>query len=201
VEWLAERGGRVFGVDASAEMLAVARAKAPRAGLKLATAEALPFRDGWFDRVVFQLSVHLLDRPLAFAEARRVLVLGGRVAIMTFEQEHFERFYLNAFFPSLAEIDRARFPTRDQLATDLEEAGFATPVFESFAQHVRTPRGDVLERIRARHISTLELLPPEEHASGLARAERELPELVESSRLWLFASAPRPRGDPRPASG
>ena len=46
---------------------------APRAGLKLAEAERLPFKDASFDRVTFVLSVHLVDRPGAFAEARRVL--------------------------------------------------------------------------------------------------------------------------------
>src|SRR4051812_19301959 len=48
---LAERAAaRVWGVDASTEMAAVARAAG--VDVKVAPAERLPFRDGWFDRAV-----------------------------------------------------------------------------------------------------------------------------------------------------
>ena len=55
-------------------MLEVARGRVPEGvGLKQGVAEALPFKDGWFERSVTQLSLHLWDRPRAFAElqARR----------------------------------------------------------------------------------------------------------------------------------
>src|SRR5438093_10529475 len=56
---LAARGARVWGVDASPEMLAVARERVPRGvGLKLGSAEALPFADGWFERAVLRVVVH-----------------------------------------------------------------------------------------------------------------------------------------------
>src|SRR5581483_4555358 len=93
---LAERGlARVWGVDASPEMLAVAREKLPASvGLKLGRAEELPFRDGWFDRAVMWLVAHLVDRPAAFREVARVLVPDGRLAVVSFATEHFERFWL-----------------------------------------------------------------------------------------------------------
>src|SRR5204863_481520 len=51
---------KVWGVDASSEMLAVARAKVPEGvGLKLGRAEELPFKAGWFERVIATLAVHL----------------------------------------------------------------------------------------------------------------------------------------------
>src|SRR5438477_183685 len=57
---LAARGARVWGVDPSPEMLAIARRKAPRgAGFREGRAEALPFRDGWFDRAALVLVAHL----------------------------------------------------------------------------------------------------------------------------------------------
>ncbi len=37
-------------------------------------------------------------------------------------------------------------------------------------------RDEALARVRGRHISTFDLLPPDEVAEGTARAERELPE-------------------------
>jgi ubiquinone/menaquinone biosynthesis C-methylase UbiE len=189
---LARRGAKVWGVDASPEMLAVARENAgPSVGLKLARAEELPFRDGWFDRVVYMLAVHLLDRPLAFAEARRVLGPGGRVVIATFDRAHFDRYFLNGFFPSLADIDRARFPAGDVLRDELEAAGFATPQLAVLRQEVVTDRDEVLRRIRGRHISTFQLLDEAEYGAGLARAEAELPERVVATRDYLIAVADR----------
>src|SRR5207247_2110311 len=108
---LADRGSRVWGVDASEEMLVEASARAcPGLRFKLGAAESLPFKDGWFERVVFRLVIHVVDRQPAFAESRRVLAAGGRVAIATFDPEHFEHYWLNDFFPDVKAIDRARFP-------------------------------------------------------------------------------------------
>src|SRR3954453_7180610 len=58
--WLAEHAAaRMWGVDASPDMLAVARAQVPATvGLKEGRAESLPFRDGWFERVVMMLVLH-----------------------------------------------------------------------------------------------------------------------------------------------
>ncbi len=187
---LAERGVRAWGVDPSPEMLAVARGKNVRgAGFKEGRAEALPFKDGWFDRVVCQLVVHLVDRPRAFAEARRVLAPEGRIVIATFEPEHFGRFWLNRFLPSLEAIDRTRFPTREQLAAELAAAGFSPPRLTTLHQEVWLDREKALERLRGRHISTFDLIDEAEYEAGVALAERELPERVDSTRDWLIAVA------------
>src|SRR5215212_5969225 len=52
---------RVWGVDPSTAMLERAKMNAPRsAGFKVGRAEQLPFKDGWFERVVMWLVVHLV---------------------------------------------------------------------------------------------------------------------------------------------
>jgi ubiquinone/menaquinone biosynthesis C-methylase UbiE len=181
----------VWGIDPSAEMVALARERGVNA--KQASAEALPFKEGWFERALLVLVVHVLDRPRAFAELHRVLAPEGRLVIGTFDHAQFDDYYLNAFFPSLAEIDRARFPTRDALEAELESAGFDA---RTVPVHQRTSwsRGRVLERIRGRFISTLQLLSDAEFTEGLARAERDLPEHVESEQhlLAVVADVVRP---------
>ena len=187
---LAERGARVWGLDAEPEMLAVARQRAPAGvGLKEGRAEALPFKDGWFDRVVMRLSLHLFDRPAAIAEARRVLGPDGRLAIATFDPEHFDGFWLNTIYPRIAEIDGARFPTLAQIEADAAAAGFATVRATRLSQRRPLARAAALERIRGRYISTLQLLDPQEYAEGLARAERELPDELEVRLEWLIVVA------------
>jgi len=186
---LAERGARVWGADPSPEMLDVARRAAPRAGFKEGGAEALPFKDAWFERVVFRLVVHLVDRPRAFAEARRVLSPGGRVVVATFSPEHFERYWLNNLFPAILTIDRERFPPVERLALELEHVGFAELHVRRLAQTARLTREEALDRIRGKHISTLTLLGADDYAAGLARAERELPDTVETAADWVVLVA------------
>jgi ubiquinone/menaquinone biosynthesis C-methylase UbiE len=190
---LAECGARVWGVDPSEEMIRQARSNAAgKAAFKEARAEALPFKDGWFDRAVSRLVVHLIDRPQAFREAARVLAPSGRVVIATFAPGSFERFWVARAFPEVVGIDRRRFPDQDLLADELALAGFANVGVSRLLQKGRLTRAEALERIRGRYISTLRLLSEKAFAEGLARAERELPDPVEDDREWLVVTADRP---------
>jgi ubiquinone/menaquinone biosynthesis C-methylase UbiE len=186
---LHERGSRIWGVEPSAEMAAQARARG--VNVKVAPAERLPFKDGWFERAVAWLVIHLLDRPAAFAEVARVLEPGGALAIATFDPTHFDRYYLNRLFPSLEAIDRARFPEPEALVAELEGAGFE-PRLLRLSQQGELTRDESLERIRGRFISTLRLLDQAEYRQGLARAEHELPERVRYDLEWAIAVANRP---------
>ena len=75
--------GRYVGVDLSLDMLEAARRKlGTRAGLVVGSATRLPFRARGFDLVVSTSALHhWRDPETAFAEIRRVLRPGGRVAI------------------------------------------------------------------------------------------------------------------------
>jgi ubiquinone/menaquinone biosynthesis C-methylase UbiE len=83
--------GRVYGVDASPEMLARASGKANRAGaevvFKNGIAERLPFPDGEFDAVLSTVMLHHLGRKArqqCAHEVRKVLKPGGRVLAVDF---------------------------------------------------------------------------------------------------------------------
>jgi SAM-dependent methyltransferase len=183
---------KAWGVDRSPEMLEVARSRVRAAGLKLGAAEELPFKDEWFQRATMWLVAHLLDRPRAFAEVHRVLEPGGRFAIATFDPSYFDEFWLNELFPSMEQVDRARFPAAAELDAELEVAGLAERRLTRLSQRGSLDRKTALERIRGKHISTFDLIADEEYEAGLARAERELPEQVDYRVEWLVVVAVRP---------
>jgi SAM-dependent methyltransferase len=79
---LVRLGHRVIGVDASREMLAVARARLPGTDLRLGELARLPLADASVDVVVCVLAlVHVPDLGAALAEFRRVLRAGGHLVI------------------------------------------------------------------------------------------------------------------------
>jgi ubiquinone/menaquinone biosynthesis C-methylase UbiE len=77
---VAGAAGRVYGIDASPEMIARAKRKATKA-------QALPFPDAQFDAVLATVMLHHLPskvRAQAVVEMRRVLKPGGRVLVVDF---------------------------------------------------------------------------------------------------------------------
>jgi ubiquinone/menaquinone biosynthesis C-methylase UbiE len=168
---------RVMGVDSEAKMLDVARAKdgAGRVEWVRGSAYRLPVGDREAALVMMVMVVHLLrQRVRAFSETRRVLRPGGRLSVWTFTPRHVEEFYLNDYFPSIAVIDRPRFPPVQTLTSELRRAGFEDVRVEVSDE----PRGiniaEVVDRVRGRYISTLSLLPPLEYRLGLQRLEEML---------------------------
>jgi ubiquinone/menaquinone biosynthesis C-methylase UbiE len=86
-------GCRVTGIDLTAEFVATAVDLSRRTGLtgqadfRQASATDLPFADGSFDLAWSQnVAMNIADRPRYYAEMRRILVPGGRVAIQDVAQ-------------------------------------------------------------------------------------------------------------------
>ncbi|MGE0811889.1 MAG: class I SAM-dependent methyltransferase [Vicinamibacterales bacterium] len=78
--------GAVTGLDASPEMLAVARRQPCAVTWHEGRAEALPYPDGAFDKVVSQSALMFFDpRAQALREMLRVVRPGGRLAVHAFD--------------------------------------------------------------------------------------------------------------------
>jgi ubiquinone/menaquinone biosynthesis C-methylase UbiE len=180
--WLAEirkvtaSAPRLFlaGVEPAAGMLARAREAAPAARLVRARAEALPWRDGTFDRVVCINALHhFTDRVTFFAEARRILKPGG--ALMSIGKDpHADRdsWWVYDYFPETIAIDRERFARVRILRGEIAKAGFDwTESFEVDRIEALTPAGDGLATgvVDRAYTSQLTVLSDEEFEAGTAR--------------------------------
>ena len=84
----AETGCHVTGVDLTAEYcetadwLTTATGLSSRIDIRRAEVTELPFADGTFDVVISQhVQMNVADKPRLYAEARRVLTPGGRLAL------------------------------------------------------------------------------------------------------------------------
>jgi ubiquinone/menaquinone biosynthesis C-methylase UbiE len=79
-----KRGAVVSGLDASAQLLDVARARLPEADLRQGDVEELPFADEAFDAVTAFNSVQYATDPVqALGEVKRVAASGAPVTVAT----------------------------------------------------------------------------------------------------------------------
>jgi demethylmenaquinone methyltransferase/2-methoxy-6-polyprenyl-1,4-benzoquinol methylase len=145
------RGGAVTGLDFSPVMLERARRKGPDVEWVQGDLLALPFPDASFEAATVGFGVrNVADLPLALRELRRVLVPGGRVAVLEITQPRgvlrpFYRLWFDGIVPALGRVlpggdaytylpaSVRRFPGPDALATLLEDAGFGSVAYRLLA--------------------------------------------------------------------
>jgi len=119
----------VIGIDGDPKALAIARRKAGRAGVAVGLdhgfADALPYADASFDRVVSSLVFHHLSRATkqrAFAEILRVLAPGGSFHLLDFGKP--VAWWERALTPLLFRSPEARDNVEGRLAELLRASGF-----------------------------------------------------------------------------
>jgi len=147
----AKRGGVVTGLDFSPAMLERARRKLPSATWVEGALLALPFEAGSFEAATVGFGVrNVADLEQGLVELRRVLVQGGRVAVLEITQPRgllapFYRLWFDRIVPLLGRLLKGgaaytylpasvrRFPGPDELANLMRSAGFADVSYRTFA--------------------------------------------------------------------
>ena len=77
-----ERGAHVSGLDAAANLIAIAQKRMPSGDFRVGDLEALPYEDGCFDVTFASMSIMFATNPsAALREMKRVTTMGGHVAI------------------------------------------------------------------------------------------------------------------------
>jgi ubiquinone/menaquinone biosynthesis C-methylase UbiE len=176
---LAQRGWTVSGIDASSEMVAVARDRLPDSAARLAqgTIESLPFADSSFDAVVATGVLEYAEVGRALPELARILRPGG-LAVVSYPNPGnlYGLWKTRAWYPLVRAARRiARKP----------------PL--TFPQGSRGSRAVTPERFRAR-LAAAGLRPEQvEHTSYLvvpAPVDELLPRLTEAFGRRLEGSGP-----------
>ena len=193
-------GIRVTGLDASAQMLAKAKAQARGAALAQGFAERLPLTSESFDRVFCINAFHHFHDKVAFlTEARRVLRPGGLLMSVGLDPHAgVDQWYIYDYFDNVLEIDRRRYPASSQIREWMRAAGFVDCVTReiqhmpvSFAARAALEHG----RLEKSATSQLSVLTDEEYRQGIDRvrgaiesAEVRGESLCLSADLRLYAT-------------
>jgi len=182
----------VVALDPSSEMLGVAHGKGPFAVVR-GDAHCLPFRVDSFDTTIIVMVLHhLADFRAALAEVSRV---SRGVVVATSDMPHRNLGIMGEAFPSLLRIDRARFPSIDEIVRGLEATRFRDVRIESRPYRRVLTSAQQIERVRRRYLSTFDLLPPGEFERGLRFLEAELPrrhgDRFETDYAFTFLAATR----------
>jgi SAM-dependent methyltransferase len=182
----------IVALEQSRGMLHRGAAKPLQAHWVRGRGEDAPFRQGAFD-FIFACYVlhHIPDLNTFFASCARVLDR-GIAAFITVPQDFIQSHPMNAYFPSFAVIDSARF----QPVPDVEEALRSASFHSVQSENTRSEPAPIDEayvaKIEARYISTYDLIPPDEFSKGLAQLKRDvaakgalhLPMVREATVVW-----------------
>jgi len=139
LEWFAQLGHQVTGIDSSSAMLNIARLRLPpRILLEQGFPEDLPYEDNTFDTVVMMRVLEFVDDPVpalkeAFRVARRHVLLGALNKYSVISCRHYlERFWKASIF------NHARFFSVFELRSLVEDV-MAGPVPHSWGTCLSLP--------------------------------------------------------------
>lgn len=173
--FLEARSAQLMALEPSGGMIAQARAKGVGGQWLRGDACAIPLAAGQC-RFVFAVYMlhHIGDLARLMEACLRVLQPGGVAAFVTVPTRFIERHPMNAYFPSFAKVDLARFqPFREVMAT-MRQAGFDGVGAHNCIDKPRAVDASYVARVANRFISTYALLPEEEFRTGLAQLEADV---------------------------
>jgi hypothetical protein len=171
------RGRSVVAVDPSEALIGLRPDDAAPA--ICARVDALPFRDSAFDAALAIALHRWSDARVGLGELRRVA--RRRVVVLTVDVEGAEEFWLSRdYLPSIATMDRERFPAVADVMRELGGRGEIVPVpipadcRDGFPGAYWRRPGAYLDRRLTSVMTTFDLIPDAELADGLLRLADDL---------------------------
>ncbi len=170
---LTSSGASVLAVEPVAEMARVLAAHVPGVPIVAAPAERLPFHDASLDGITSAQAFHWFDAERAWAEFRRVLRPGGRVALIWNARDR-RVGWVDAVWSIMDQVEK-RAPWRDHDRPALTAGpGFAALEHEQFWHDVEVDRQTMVDRIAS--VSHVAVLPRGERLEVLERVAATVPD-------------------------
>jgi SAM-dependent methyltransferase len=160
---------RLVGVDVSARMLRLAKARAPNVTWVRGDAQALPLVSSAFDYVTNQFSYpHIPDKRRFVREVFRVMRSGGRFVLTNIDPWAMSGWLIYRYFAGTRALDERDFLPPASLASLLDDAGFANVSVESTDLSQDQDLGKFLASVSQRHsASQLMAIPDSDYEAGL----------------------------------
>jgi len=169
---------KVIGVDSSIGMLEQAQAKFAELPLICGDVTNLPFGSEAFEGAfAIQVLHHVREKELFLKETYRVLKEGACLAIDSCSHRQMRTFWDYYYFPKGLEVDLARIPDAEEIASSLERSGFSNVGIEiSYtnisAEHEKPER--YLDKNYRDGMSTFCLLSDEDIESGCQKLRGDI---------------------------
>jgi ubiquinone/menaquinone biosynthesis C-methylase UbiE len=190
---LTNTGCRVVGLEPARKMLDIGRRVLPQALLVQGKAEALPWDEKVFDRLVcINAFQHFSDKEHFVQEAYRVLKPGGGIMISGLDPHAgLDHWWIYDYFPQVIEIDQKRFPPAHCIQEMMHRSGFIE-CFTTEVQHVpiQIAAKTALEQGILAKTSTSQLivLTEEEYSRGINKLRQDI-ESAEAAQSTLTIRA------------
>lgn len=171
---LSRLGHKVTGLDISAEQVRYARGLDATA---IGSSTAMPFESEAFDACIAVMFLHQLtrdERRHTLDECCRVLRPAGVLLVKTASHEDLRRRPFGHLFPSALSLNQARYPDTPELLSIAGEAGFAIEAVQPTHTQDAFSVAGFVRSVRAKHNTTLAMLPEAEFEAGCRALERSL---------------------------
>jgi SAM-dependent methyltransferase len=182
----------LFGLEPCLEMREKARAKNPGARIEGGDHCSMPFEKGSFDFIYMTDVIHHVpDLDLLFETLYSRLRPGGRVCVLTESRKQIERRWYNAYFPSLADNEKLRYPGIASISERAKMAGFgllSVDLRENPGPHLIDEH--FLRMVEEKNYSMFRMLSVAEYEAGYKAMRRDLGKSYASpgageSLVWL----------------
>ena len=200
-------GCQCFGVEPSDGMRARALSKSAHLAIENGSHLSIPFGSSMFDfAYMTDVIHHVPDIDSMFTELARVLRAKALLCIVTESHSQIDGRFYNRFFPSLAQIEKSRYPDLQPIIASASAAGFSALVCECIPAPPRTVSEEFIRNAREKNWSMFRLLSEEEFEAGLSALAAHINHRVEApgagtTLLWFSKDAePLDPGDRREAA-
>lgn len=161
-------------LEPSRAMLQQARQKSKAISCLQGDAIALPYQADAFDFLYGTYMLHHVSALDALMRECYRVLNKGCAAFVTVSEDFIRTHPMNAWFPSFAKVDLARFQPIDEVCATMEQAGFNNVQFKHTYSPPRAIDKSYADKVANKFITTYALLPEAEFKAGVAQLKEDI---------------------------